>query len=51
MKQTIPNAVTLILSDARGIYIPSDFVTGNYNEIAWEHCKAWGLNAESFHNW
>lgn len=51
MNSKIPEAVTLILSDARGIYIPRDFVTDNYNEIAWDHCLAWGLNADNFHNW
>lgn len=34
MTNKIPNAVTLILSDARGVYIPRDFVTDNYNEVA-----------------
>lgn len=42
----IPNAVTLILSDARGIYIPRAFVTDNYNEVAVDHCAAWGIDHE-----
>ena len=42
----IPNAVTLILSDARGVYIPRDFVTDKYNEITVDHCKAWGIKDE-----
>ena len=42
------NAVILILSDARGIYIPRDFVTDNYNEIACDHCLAWGLDPDSW---
>lgn len=45
------NAVTLILSDNRGIYIPRDFLCDDYNEIAFEHCLSWGLTAENFHNW
>lgn len=44
--KTIPDAVTLILSDARGIYIPRDFVTDKYNEIAVDHCAAWGISEE-----
>ena len=42
----IPDAVTLILSDARGVYIPRDFVTDNYNEVAVDHCSAWGIKEE-----
>lgn len=42
----IPDAVTLILSDARGIYIPRDFVTDNYNQIAEDHCKAWQIEPD-----
>ena len=38
------DAVLLILSDARGIYIPRDFVTDSYNEIATEHCEKWGIS-------
>lgn len=45
------SAVTLILSDSRGIYIPRDFLCDNYNEIAFDHCKAWGLTADNFHWW
>ena len=45
------NAVALILSDSRGIYIPRDFLTDNYNEIAVDHCAAWGLNADNFQHW
>jgi len=44
--KTIPDAVTLILSDARGVYIPRDFATDNYNEIAVDHCAAWGISKE-----
>lgn len=40
------SAVTLILSDARGVYIPRDFVTDEYNEVAKDHCKAWGINLD-----
>jgi hypothetical protein len=52
MKQdTIPNAVTLLLSDARGVYIPRDFICDAYNEIAVDHCKAWGLTEENADHW
>jgi hypothetical protein len=43
--------VLLILSDSRGIYIPRDFVCDNYNEIAAEHCAAWGLTDENVEWW
>lgn len=36
-------AIVLILSDARGIYIPRDFVCDDDNEVAIEHCKVWGI--------
>lgn len=42
----IPDAVNLILSDARGVYIPRDFVTDGYNKVAVDHCKAWGIEDE-----
>lgn len=42
----IPSAITLILSDARGVYIPRDFVTDGCGEIAVDHCKAWGIGKE-----
>lgn len=45
------NAVTLILSDARGIYIPRDFVCDENNEIAVEHCAAWGLTEANKTHW
>lgn len=45
------NAVTLILSDARGIYIPRDFLTDDYNEIAVDHCAAWGLTEANKEQW
>jgi len=44
-------AVTLILSDARGIYIPRDFLCDDNNEIAAEHCAAWGLNDSNLEHW
>jgi len=43
--------LVLILSDARGIYIPRDFVCDSYNEIAEEHCLAWGLKEENKTSW
>ena len=49
--KTIPAAVTLILSDARGIYIPRDFLVDEYNDVAMEHCKAWGLTQGNRDQW
>lgn len=43
-----PDAVTLLLSDARGIYIPRDFVTG-FDLPAWgltEDTRSWWECAE-----
>ena len=45
------NAVILIFSDARGIYIPRDFVCDKYDEIAWDHCEAWGLTKDNAEYW
>lgn len=45
------NAVVLILSDARGIYIPRDFICDDNNEIAWEHCAKWGLTRDNLQYW
>ena len=42
----IPDVVTLILSDTRGVYIPRDFVTDDYNELAVDHCKAWQIKPD-----
>lgn len=44
-------AIILILSDSRGTYIPRDFVCDDYNEVATEHCKAWGLNDSNKDHW
>lgn len=44
-------AVILILSDARGIYIPRDFLTDQYNAIDAEHCEKWSLNESNKDNW
>ena len=41
MSEKLDN-VLLLLSDARGTYIPRDFVTNAYNKVAVEHCQAWG---------
>lgn len=46
MAHKIPDAVTLILSDARGVYIPRDFVTDTYNKVDVDHCKAWNITQE-----
>lgn len=51
MNANIKNAVNLILSDSRGIYIPRDFLTDDYNEIAVEHCEAWGLTDDNHSRW
>lgn len=39
-------AIVLILSDARGIYIPRDFVCNSWNEIDNITCEAWGIKTE-----
>ena len=51
MKMNNLEAVNLILSDARGFYIPRDFLTDNYNEIDEKHCKAWGLTDQNKEQW
>ena len=43
MKTATLPAVTLILSDAHGVYIPRDFVCDDYNELAKEYCEAWHI--------
>lgn len=45
------DTIILILSDARGIYIPRDFLTDSDNNIAWEHCNNWGLTTENYKSW
>lgn len=45
------DSINLILSDTRGIYIPRDFLTDDFNEIAWSHCNAWGLNESNAREW
>lgn len=45
------DAVVYMLSDQRGIYIPRDFLTDQDNEIAIEHCAAWGLTDENREQW
>ena len=40
------SAVILILSDARGVYIPRDFVTGDSNEVEKSHCEKWGIKPD-----
>lgn len=40
------DAVILILSDARGHYIPRDFVSDDWNELAIEHCRAWNIKPD-----
>lgn len=43
--------VVHILSDARGIYIPRDFLTDDYNDVAWDHCARWGLTKDNAEHW
>lgn len=45
------NAIELILSDSRGVYIPRDFICNDYNEIDADHCAAWGLTEENKEHW
>lgn len=45
------NNIVLILSDARGTYIPRDFLADDYNEIAHEHCAKWELTEENKEHW
>lgn len=45
------DSVNLILSDARGIYIPRDFLTDDCNNVAWSHCEKWGLNESNKDQW
>lgn len=51
MNSEAKNAVSLILSDARGIYIPRDFLTNDYEEVDMEYCAAWGLTEENMEHW
>ncbi len=44
-------AVILILSDARGMYIPRDFLTDYLGNIAEDHCTAWGLTTDNSDWW
>jgi hypothetical protein len=49
--EAVMDAVVLILSDARGIYIPRDFLTDNRNDIVWKHCESWGLTEANKDFW
>ena len=44
-------AVIYILSSARGIFIPRDFLTDDLGSIAEDHCTAWGLTADNRDWW
>lgn len=44
-------AVICILSSARGIFIPRDFLTDSYNDVNKKHCEAWGLTEENKPYW
>ena len=44
-------AVIYILSSARGIFIPRDFLTDDLGNIAEDHCTAWGLTADNSDRW
>lgn len=45
------DAVVLILSDSRGVYIPQHFLTEDNGEISVEHCATWGLTEENREHW
>ena len=45
------NAVNHILSDARGIYIPRDFICDANGGIAFDHCARWGLTKDNVDQW
>ena len=44
-------AVILILSGARGNFIPRDFLTDCWGDIAEDHCTAWGLTTDNSEWW
>jgi len=45
------NSVILLLSDARGVYIPRDFLTHGLGEIDSDRCAAWGLTETNREWW
>lgn len=53
MKTKPFEALQLVLSSARGRYIPRDFVTGSNGpeEIDTEHCQNWGLTDANREQW
>jgi len=44
-------AVIYILSSARGIFIPRDFLTDEYNDVEEKYCDVWGLTEENKAHW
>ena len=40
------DSTILILSDSRGVFIPRDFVTDQFGDIAVDHCDKWGIKPE-----
>lgn len=40
------DTIILLLSDARGIYIPRDFVCDDQGHIAVKHCNRWHIRPE-----
>lgn len=44
-------AVIFILSEARGKYIPRDFLTEGLGDIDTEYCEAWGLDNSNSDWW
>ena len=51
MNSEAKNSAELILSAARGVYIPRDFLTNDYEEVDTEYCAAWGLTEENMERW
>ena len=51
MNRKSTNTAVLILSSDRGIYIPRDFLTNDYEEVDMEYCAAWGLTEENKEHW
>lgn len=45
------DAVIHILSSARGVFIPRDFLTDDLCNIAEDHCTAWGLTTDNKDWW
>lgn len=44
-------AVILILNEARGMYIPRDFISDESGVVDEEHCTSWGLSHDNRSCW